>query len=134
MLKLVSPASKASRRRERKAGAPGDGVRALYGQIDSQRRLVECTQRTVARGRYTIVETQGRALAGAAPVTSSAMPAAGAQASASGLSELGRRLGEIHQRLLWFSTAVELEMDRLDITREEIDQLVGRRRRLGRRR
>ena len=93
----------------------------LYQRIDEQRAFVDCTQRAVARGRRAIVESHRRARLGG-DVSPGSSPAP-LSTRPTGLAALARRLEGIHQRLLLFSSLVECEMDRLDITSEEIDRM-----------
>jgi hypothetical protein len=78
----------------------------------------------VARGRGALVETYCRALGDPAL----------ASARAGSLEDVASRLHEIHQRLLKWSSRVELELDRLEVVRAEIERLyAGARSRKGQR-
>ena len=125
MLKLVSRPPRAPLREPHKRGNTREGVRALYQQIEEDRAVGQSTQRAVARGRRTIVEVQcglQRAASLSAPRQTSAAPVI---EPARVLAEVTGRLENIHQRLLSLSTSVELEMDRLDMVRTEIEQITG---------
>ena len=96
----------------------------LHHKIDTERDLVDCTQRAVARGRRSVVDAKCRVLL-FRQRSPEPTPDAGA-----GVTEAPRRLAEltvnvdeIHQRLLLLSGRVELEIDGLDIIRAEIDRL-----------
>jgi hypothetical protein len=110
MLKLISRRPSASRREGRNKA---NEVRRLFREIGEQRVLGDATQRVVAQGRRALVETYCRALGGPAP----------ASARAGTLEDVACRLNDIHQRLLEWSSRVELEMDRLEVVRTEIERL-----------
>lgn len=122
MLKLVSPRRARAHRRE----IPPDMAPMLCGQADDDLVSAQATQRTVGVGRRTIVEAYGslqRAL------SQHDVP----ERSVTHLSDTERQqvvagfaaqLKTIHERLLLLSTSVELEIDRLDVLRAEIEQLM----------
>ena len=110
MLKLISGRPSASRREGR--DRPNE-VRRLFREIGEQRVLGDTTQRVVARGRRALVETYCRALGDPVP----------AAARAGTVEDVAGRLHDIHQRLLKWSSRVELEMDRLEVVRAEIERL-----------
>ena len=110
MLKLITGRPSASRREGRDKT---NEVRRLFREIGEQRVLGDATQRIVARGRRALVETYCRARVYPAPVS----------ARAGTLEDVACRLHDIHQRLLKWSSCVELEMDRLEVVRAEIERL-----------
>ena len=123
MPKLVSPPFDARRRAQRRLVTIRDRTRGLYEHVDRDRSLGDSTQRAIARGRRAIVEAQCRMLrfTERRPKTSGDHSLEPDQIRA--LNKLAGRLKTIHLRLLKFSTSVEREMDRLDVTRAEIERL-----------
>ena len=110
------------------AHARSDGptdVQYLHQEIEAQRAFVDCTQRTVARGRGTVVNAQCRVLQFR---DRSSPDSPGNQAGTEvrrRLEALVERLDDSHRRLLLFSADIEMEIDRLDVTRAEIDRLTN---------
>jgi hypothetical protein len=96
----------------------------LHHKIDTERDLVNCTQRAVARGRRSVVDAKCRVLLfrQRSPEPS---PDAGVKVTEppGRLAELTVNVDEIHERLLLLSGRVELEIDGLEIIRAEIDRL-----------
>ena len=128
MLKLVDPRLPASSDKRATRANERNEARALYLHVDGDRSLGQATQRAVARARRTIVEAHCHAQRGEPKRAALPEPAVPAPDTAAGLPDLTGRLADIHQRLLHFSSQVELEMDRLDIVKAEIDAVVARRR------
>lgn len=126
MLKLVDLRQPASSDKRAPRANDRNEARALYLHIDGDRSLGQATQRAVARARRVIVDAHCHAPRGEPKRAASPEPAGTAPAAA--LPDLTGRLADIHQRLLHFSSQVELEMDRLDIVKAEIDAVVARRR------
>jgi hypothetical protein len=119
MLKLVK------REAQRRRGKAGPAPSSLTREIGRAEEIGNSLQRVIATGRRGIIEVNGRLHRGA---SESSGPAAGAPApagEAAGESDLARNVTEIHQRLLFFAASVELEMDRLEMVRKEIDRLPG---------
>lgn len=104
--------------------APAAGVRFLHQEIDDDRALVDRTQRAVARGRRTVVDIHDCVVQ--FRHVRSLHAAGGARAATAArerLAELLQRVDAAHQRLLMLSANVEMEIDRLEVTRSEIDRL-----------
>jgi hypothetical protein len=121
MLKLVSPRPHAQRRKARPLVKKGDGVRMLHTRIGEDRLAGQSTQRTVARARHTVIEVQcgvTRAVSRTARLEANPL-------QARVLADIAARLEDVHQRLLLFSTSIELEMDRLDMLQAEIEHLTA---------
>jgi hypothetical protein len=100
-------------------------VQYLHQEIEAQRAFVDCTQRTVARGRGTVVNAQCRVLQFR---DRSSPDRPGGQTGTKvhrRLEALVERLDVSHRRLLLFSADIEMEIDRLDVTRAEIDLLTN---------
>ena len=101
-------------------------LRLLSQAIEENRALGDRSQRDVARGRGAVVDIQARVLAfrerGGEEVDTVA-----ARERHQRLADLVEHVDAIHQRLLMLSASIELEVDRLDVTRIEIGQLTGRR-------
>jgi hypothetical protein len=96
----------------------------LHHKIDTERDLVDCTQRAVARGRRSVVDAKCRVLLFRQRAPERSPDAGGNVTEAPGrLAELTVNVDEIHERLLLLSGRVELEIDGLDIIRAEIDRL-----------
>jgi hypothetical protein len=125
MLKLISSRSGVYAKRQRRTASAREETRMLYQRIDEARAVVECTQRDVARGRRSIVESHARVVGcQARPLESTAAPATVTGRVAT-LASFASRIDEIHRRLLMFSSSIEMEMDCLDVVRAEIDQLTA---------
>jgi hypothetical protein len=92
--------------------------------IEEDRAIADRTQRAVARGRCAVVEMQARVLQFRHSQVEAAEVVA-VKETHQRLAELLQQLDVIHQRLLRLSVNIELEIDRLDVTRLEIDQLTG---------
>ena len=99
-------------------------VQHMPQAIEEDRAIAGGTQCAIARGRYGVVEMQARVLLFRHSQVEDAEVGA-AKETHERLAELLQHLNVIHQRLLTLSANVELEIDRLDITRLEIDQLTG---------
>ena len=122
MLKLVSSLHTPPQlRKRRKTRDPRR--RMLESRIEEDRAIGESTQRAVARGRQSIIETHCSVRRAALQSGCPTDPLADSDRVR--LTELLRGLEGIHHRRLLFSTRVELEIDRLDMVRAEIQQLVG---------
>jgi hypothetical protein len=118
MLKLVSPRPSAQPRESRQTVKAREEVRMLHQRIQEERDAAGSTQRAIARGRRTVVELG----CGLQRASRSEPPSA----APGDLAELAARVEEIHQRLLEFSTSVELETDRLDLVQAEVEQIARR--------
>jgi hypothetical protein len=121
MLKLVSPRPHAPRRKARARVKKEASVRSLYTRIEQDRQAGQSTQRAVARARHKVIDTQcgvRRAVSRAARLEGDPLPAPV-------LADIVARLEDIHQRLLLFSTSIELEIDRLDMVQAEIELLTA---------
>jgi len=128
MLKLITGAASApARKRSRRCDTRRE-LGTLATAVEQTQALGEATQRAVARGRSAIVDVQGGVhkarrdsdVPGSEPVS---VPAADPL-----VEDFTRQLTDIHQRLLLFSSSVELEMDRLEMLRAEIEDVLARRR------
>lgn len=121
MLKLVSPRRTRAHRRE----IPPDMAPMLRGQADDDLVSAQATQRTVGVGRRTIVEAYGslqRALSQHdMPERIKSLSDTERQQVVTGFAG---QLKTIHERLLLLSSSVELEIDRLDVLRTEIEQIM----------
>ena len=119
MLKLVSPSAR--RRSTRPRAKRGDTVRQFQTQIEHGRGVGQSAQRAVARARRTVIDLQCGVRRGVSRgVGSDTIPL-----HALRLAEIATRLEDIHQRLLLFSTSIELEMDRLDVVQAELEALAS---------
>ena len=119
MLKLVSPRPRAQRRTAPTGVKKGDGARMLHKWIKGDRLAGESAQRTVARARRTVINVH----CGVRRAESRADRPLTNPEHARRLTDIAVRLEDIHQRLLLFSTSIELEMDRLDMVQAEIEHL-----------
>jgi hypothetical protein len=126
MLKLVSPRPYAARRKPRRRKNVSDGAPVLYQQIEDDRAAGQTTQRIVAGGRRTIVEVHCCLQRAVSRTARSETPPVPAEEGVRRMSELTCQLDTIHQRLLLFSSSVELEIDRLDMICAEVEQLIAR--------
>jgi hypothetical protein len=110
------------RRREPRAERPE--VRLLPQAIEENRALADCAQRGVARGRSAVVDIQARVLTfrGRGIVDFDGF---NDRERSKRLAELLANVDLIHQRLLMLLATIELEVDRLEVTRLELDQLRG---------
>lgn len=121
MLRLVSPRPHAQQPKGRKRAEPGDSRRLLYQKIDGDRAIADATQRAVATGRQAIVDARCCVQRAGVRTRRDASPPPVEYGRR--LAELASRLDVVHQRLLLFSSSVELEMDRLDMLCCEVEQL-----------
>jgi hypothetical protein len=129
MLKLVDLRLPASSDKRATRANQRNEARALYLQVDGDRSLGQATQRAVARARRVIVDAHCHVQRAEPKRAASPEPAVPPPDSTTAAPpDLTTRLADIHQRLLHFSGQVELEMDRLDILKSEIDAVVTRRR------
>jgi hypothetical protein len=119
MLKLVSPRPHAQRRAAPTRVKKGDGVRMLHRWITGDRLAGDSAQRTVARARRTVIDVH----CGVRRAESRAARLLTNPEHARLLADIAGRLEDIHQRLLLFSTSIELEMDRLDMVQAEVEHL-----------
>jgi hypothetical protein len=127
MLKLVGPAPGAHRR-PAKRGKTAARVGALTRNVDRAEAVGNAVQRIVATGRREIIDVHGRRQRASTEARcrdnrTPRPPDAGRDCVPDG--ELVQQLAEIHHRLLFLSTSVELEMDRLEMVRQQIDRLIG---------
>jgi hypothetical protein len=97
----------------------------LHQRIADQRDLVDCTQRAVARGRRTIVDTQGRLLEFRGAPREEKSGEGRRTEVRHRLAELVTEIETSHQRLLLLSAHIEMESDRLDMLRSELDRLTA---------
>lgn len=100
-------------------------VQFLHKEIEDQRAFVDSTQRTVARGRGTVVDAQCRVLQFRDHSPADGLRSRPGSAFHRRLDQLAERLDHSHRRLLRFSADIEMEIDRLDVTRAEIDRLTS---------
>jgi hypothetical protein len=103
----------------------GTDVQYLHQEIEDQRAFVDCTQRSVARGRGTVVDAQCRVLQFRDRSTPDGPGNRTGTEIHRRLQALVERLDDSHRRLLLFSADIEMEIDRLDVTRAEIDRLTN---------
>ena len=101
-------------------------LRLLPQAIEENRALADRSQRDVARGRGAVVDIQARVLEFRERGVTD-LDTGTAHERHQHLAELVEHVDAIHQRLLMLSASIELEVDRLDVTRIEIDHLTGRR-------
>ena len=123
MLKLVYRQARGKPPRQR--GKAPDPAARLCEQIEHERTMGQATQRAVAVGRRTIVDAHcclQRVLAQHAGRGAFAVPEKDRAQAVAGLAS---QLEAIHERLLLFSSSVELEIDRLEMLCTEVEQLVG---------
>jgi hypothetical protein len=123
MLKLVAP-SCAQRRQPSKRGGARNRLPTLQRKVKTDVEIGNAVQRVIARGRRGIIDAHGRLQDASTPSASRAR-AGIAAADTVRAPELVLRLTGIHQRLLFFSASVELEMDRLEVVRAEIERVIG---------
>ena len=128
MLKLISgTAPAAARKRSRRCEVQRE-LGALAVAVEKTQALGEATQRAVARGRGTIVDAQRGVQKARRESVAPVRDGATDPAADGCVEDLTRQLTDIHQRLLLFSSSVELEMDRLEMLRAEIEDSLARRR------
>ena len=84
--------------------------------------MADRSQRDVARGRGAVVDIQARVLEFRERGVKDLDIGTGEERHQR-LAALVEHVDAIHQRLLMLSASIELEVDRLDVTRIEIDQL-----------
>jgi hypothetical protein len=122
MLKLVTTPREPSRRPP-KRGKVNQRLHGLDRKVAQGEEAGNAIQRAVAAGRRGIIDAHGRLqrTASESRCRNPPIPATAAGSEA----EIVRRLTGIHQRLLFFSASVELEMDRLAMVREDIERLGG---------
>ena len=101
-------------------------LRLLSQAIEENRALADRSQRDVARGRGAVVDIQARVLEFRERGVKDLDIGTGEERHQR-LAALVEHVDAIHQRLLMLSASIELEVDRLDVTRIEIDQLTGQR-------
>lgn len=118
MLKLVK------RDPQRRRGKADRAPSSLTGEVDRAEEIGNSLQRVIATGRRGIIEANGRLQRAPSESSDPADPPVRPR-EATSESELARNVTEIHQRLLFFAASVELEMDRLEMVRKEIDRLPG---------
>lgn len=144
MLKLVAPArdprrqSAKRRKAEPRAMERGPSVASVVGPktpvdrvaaaLERAEAIGDSVQRVVASGRRQIIDVHGQLDRTSSesrcrenPSTRPRDPAADSLPDAA----LRRDLADIHDRLLFFSTNVELEMDRLEMLRQDIERVAG---------
>lgn len=97
-------------------------LRLLSQAIEENRALADRSQRDVARGRGAVVDIQARVLEFRERGVKDLDIGTGEERHQR-LAALVEHVDAIHQRLLMLSASIELEVDRLDVTRIEIDQL-----------
>ena len=99
-------------------------LRLLPQAIEENSALADCAQRGAARGRSAVVDIQARVLTfrsrGVVDVDGVVD-----RERHERLAELLAHVDLIHQRLLRLSATIELEVDRLEVTRLELDELTG---------
>lgn len=117
-LRLV-PVRPSRRRRAVDGREPEREFATLAGHIAASQVLGETIQRTVARGRRAIVDVQC-----GPPLWTRVRrpPPAGASAASDATAALSRQVQQIHERLLNFAARVELEMDRLEVARADLER------------
>ena len=108
------------RRRDLRAERPE--VRLLPQAIEENGALADFAQRGVARGRSSVVDIQARVLTFRSRVVVDFDEVA-ARERYKRLADLLAHVDLIHERLLTLSASIEQEVDRLEVTRLELEEL-----------